>query len=155
MSSKQTTINDTDPSYLAYKAAFDPVWQKLNTGVYVEGGLSMLQTYDKGHDGSIDGIGLIDSLGSLSYMWFMEYDYINGCWKLEISGNYTTLVWNSIHNSIRMITPDADAVYNAIYELYYYGGDWVADDDGWYPIPNANSEILVHLEGNSIYYCFR
>ena len=42
-------------------------------------------------------------------------------WKLTIKANYTELIWNSIHNSIRMITPDADAVYNAIYQDYYYG----------------------------------
>lgn len=43
-------------------------------------------------------------------------------WKLTIKANYTELIWNSIHNSIRMITPDADAVYNAIYQDYYYYG---------------------------------
>lgn len=153
VSSKQTTINRNDASFVAYKAAFDPLWSIQNVGH--DGGFSALQTIDKNHDGQTDGIGLLSALGVTGYMWEMRYDSDNGYWKLEIKGNYTELIWNSIHNSIRMITPDADAVYNAIYELYYYGGDWVADYDGWYPIPNANSEILVHLEGNSIYYCFR
>lgn len=151
VSSKQTTINDTDPSYLAYKAAFDPVWQVQNKGTYVEGGLSMLQTFDKGHDGTVDGIGLIDSMGSLNYMWTLEYDYINGCWKLEILGNYTELIWNSIHNSIRMITPDADAVYNAIYQdCYNY---YFESTDVFYPI--GNTEVMVSIKNGTIYYYIR
>ncbi|MBE5851895.1 MAG: hypothetical protein E7299_02935 [Lachnospiraceae bacterium] len=151
VSSKQTTIDKNNPSFVAYKDAFDILWHEQNRG-----GFSYLQPIDNNQDGVCDGIGLLDNAsGKLGYMWEMKYDSGNGYWKLEIKGNYTELIWNSIHNSIRMITPDADAVYNAIYELYYYGGDWVADYDGWYPIPNANSEILVHLEGNSIYYCFR
>lgn len=151
VSSKQTTFDKNNASFIAYKTAFDPMWQKQNSG-----GFSYLQPIDNNQDGTCDGIGLIDNAsGILNYMWEMNYDSGNGYWKLVIKRNYTELIWNSIHNSIRMITPDADAVYNAIYELYYYGGDWVADYDGWYPIPNANSEILVHLEGSSIYYCFR
>ena len=156
VSSKQTTFDRNNASFVAYKNAFDPMWQMQNVGHSNEMSLSCLQPFDNNQDGVFDGVGLIDSApGKLGYMWEMKYDSSNGYWKLEIKGNYTELIWNSIHNSIRMITPDADAVYNAIYELYYYGGDWVADYDGWYPIPNSNSEILVHIEGNSIYYCFR
>ena len=157
VSSKQTTINDTDPSYLAYKAAFDPVWQVQNKGTYVEGGLSMLQTFDKGHDGTVDGIGLIDSMGSLNYMWTLEYDYINGYWKLEILGNYTELIWNSIHNSIRMITPDADAVYNAIYESCYsdYPGLVIEPytTGNWVSI--GNTEVRADGSTGSLYYHIR
>ena len=152
-SSMQTTFNKDDASFQAYKASFDPLWQIQNTGSV--GGLSMLQAFDNNHDGVADGVGLLDGLASLGYMWQMNYDASNGCWKLEIYSNYTALIWDSIRNSIRLVSPEGEAVYNAIYELYYYGGDWVADYDGWYPIPNTNSQILVHIEGSTIYYNFK
>lgn len=134
-SSMQTTFNKDDASFQAYKASFDPLWQIQNTGSV--GGLSMLQAFDNNHDGVADGVGLLDAKASLGYMWQMNYDASNGYWRLELYSNYTALIWNSIHNSIRMITPDADAVYSAIYESCYNDypglviepyttGNWVA-----------------------------
>ena len=119
VSSKQTTFDDSNSSFVAYKQAFDPLWAYQNTGS--ASALSCLQPYDRNQDGVVDGIGLLDTSGVAAYMWTMDYDAANGYWKLAIKTNYTELIWNSIHNSIRMITPDADAVYNAIYQDYYYG----------------------------------
>lgn len=125
--SKQTTINKGDGSFIAYKAAFDPLWQTQNGSK-----LAQLQALDANHDGTFDGLGLLDALGSLGYIWTMQYDAGNGYWKLEVKGNYTELVWNSIHNSIRMITPDGDAVYNAIYEACYYDTQISNNPNTWY-----------------------
>lgn len=136
VSSKQTTINRNDASFVAYKAAFDPLWSIQNVGH--DGGFSALQTIDKNHDGQTDGIGLLSALGVTGYMWEMRYDSDNGYWKLVIKGNYTELIWNSIHNSIRMITPDADAVYNAIYEACYYDNQISENPGVWCAYGNTS-----------------
>ena len=119
VSSKQTTIDDTNSSFVAYKQVFDPLWGYQNNGNYDS--LAELQPYDGNQDGVIDGIGLLDTLATPSYIWTMDYDAANGYWKLTLKGNSTELIWNSILNSLRMITPDADAIYNAIYQDFYYG----------------------------------
>lgn len=119
VSSKQTVIDDTNSSFVAYKQAFDPLWAYQNTGSATA--LSCLQPYDGNQDGVVDGIGLLDTSGGATYIWTMDYDAANGYWKFTIKGNYTELIWNSILNSLRMITPDADAVYNEIYQAFYYG----------------------------------
>ena len=150
VSSKQTTINDTDSSYLAYKAVFDPLWSLQNVGH--DGGFSALQTIDKNHDGQVDGIGLLSALGVTGYMWEMRYDSDNGYWKLEIKGNYTELIWNSIHNSIRMITPDADAVYNEIYTQCYYDNPTFPEYDMWVTI--GNTQVLASIN-DGLYFLIK
>lgn len=119
VSSKQTTFDDSNSSFVAYKQAFDPLWAYQNTGS--ASALSCLQPYDRNQDGVVDGIGLLDTSGVAAYMWTMDYDAANGYWKFTIKGNYTELIWNSILNSLRMITPDADAVYSTIYNDFYNG----------------------------------
>lgn len=152
VSSKQTTFDKNNASFVAYKNAFDPMWQMQNVGHSNEMSLSCLQPFDNNQDGVFDGVGLIDSApGKLGYMWEMKYDSGNGYWKLVIKGNYTELIWNSIHNSIRMITPDADAVYNAIYEdCYNY---YFESTDVFYPV--GNTEVMVKIENGTLYYYIR
>lgn len=152
VSSKQTTIDDTNSSFVAYKQAFDPLWGYQNTGS--DGALSQLQPYDRNQDGVIDGIGLLDTAATFSYIWTMDYDAVNGYWKLTIEGNYTELIWNSILNSLRMITPDADAVYNAIYQGCYNGYPGLECEN--YEISNwitlGSTELRVDLTGSYIVY---
>lgn len=83
------------------------------------------------------GIGLTHM--AWDYTWTLQY---NGSeWVLTIINNLSELQWDGIHNSLRLISPDGDAVCNAIYEQYYYGTDGIVDC--WYTIPNASSEIYV------------
>ena len=133
VSTKQTTINPSYPSFVAYKKAFDPLWQKQNGA-----NLAQLQPYDANQDGIIDGIGLLSLLGSSGYMWQMDYKADKGYWVLTIKSNYTELIWDSIHNSISMITPDADAVFDTIYYSYYSGdGALVVNYNQWVTIGNT------------------
>ena len=149
-SSKQTTFNKDDASFQAYKASFDPLWQTQNTGS--PGGFSMLQAFDNNHDGVADGVGLLDGLGSLGYMWQMNYDASNGYWKLEIYSNYTALIWDSIHNSIRMITPDGDAVYKEIYNQCYYDNPTFPEYDMWVTI--GNTQVLASIN-DGLYFLIK
>ena len=128
-SSKQTSINRNDPSFIAYKAAFDPLWSYQVGGSYTS--LSQLQVLE-------DGIGLLETLTG-GYIW--EMHYINGYWKLILKSNMTELEWNSIRNSLRMITPDGETVYNEIYYQFYYDSDTFPDYDMW--IMLGNTEVMI------------
>ena len=149
VSTKQTSINSNYPSFVAYKAAFDPLWQKQNTGS--EGGLSQLQPYDSNGDGVMDGIGLLDMLATSNYMWTLDYDAGSGVWILTLKSNYTELQWDSILNSLRLISPNADQVYNAIFEDCYNG--YFTEEDIFYPIGNA--QVAVTGETGKIYYLIK
>lgn len=153
VSSKQTTFDRNNASFVAYKNAFDPMWQMQNVGHSNEMSLSCLQPFDNNQDGVFDGVGLIDSApGKLGYMWEMKYDSGNGYWKLVIKGNYTELIWNSIHNSIRMITPDADAVYNEIYTQCYYDNPTFPEYDMWVTI--GNTQVLASIN-DGLYFLIK
>lgn len=147
-SSMQTTFNKDDASFQAYKASFDPLWQTQNTGS--PGGLSMLQAFDNNRDGVADGVGLLDGLGSLGYMWQMNYDASNGYWRLELYSNYTALIWDSIRNSIRLVCPDGEAVYNEIYKQYYYDNPTFPEYDMWVTI--GNTEVMASVTGGAYFY---
>lgn len=129
--SKQTSINRNDPSFIAYKAAFDPLWSYQVTASY--DGLSQIQVLE-------DGIGLLEML-TCGYIWEMHYDSANGYWKLILKSNMTELEWNSIRNSLRMITPDGETIYNEIYQVCYYDNPTFPDYDMWVTI--GGSEVMV------------
>ena len=129
--SKQTSINRNDPSFIAYKAAFDPLWSYQVGASYTS--LSQLQVLE-------DGIGLLEML-TCGYIWEMHYDSANGYWKLILKSNMTELEWNSIRNSLRMITPDGETVYNEIYYQFYYDSDTFPDYDMW--IMLGNTEVMI------------
>ena len=68
-----------------------------------------------------------------------EEDY----WKITISRNLNDLDWHGLLTCLKNIEPDAELVYDAVYEQFYYGCDWILDYNGWYSISNSNSEIWV------------
>ena len=75
------------------------------------------------------------------YIWEMHYDSANGYWKLILKSNMTELEWNSIRNSLRMITPDGETVYNEIYYQFYYDSDTFPDYDMWVML--GNTEVMI------------
>ena len=142
VSTKQTSINPNYSSFVAYKEAFDPLWQKQNGS-----SMASLQPYNKNVDGTANGIGLLSMLGGSGYMWTMDYDAGSGIWILTISSNYTELIWDSIHNSIRMITPDADQVYTEIYNACYTSGTAFDQENVW--IQFGSTYVMCIAEKNS------
>lgn len=132
VSTKQTSINRNYPSFVTYKAVFDSLWKKQNGSDF-----ACLQPINLNPDGqTTSGIGLLSALSGLGYMWTMKYDAANGYWKLLIKSNMTELQWNSILNSLRMVTPDADAVYNAIYECFYHDYT-IIPETSWVTVGNT------------------
>ena len=104
---KQTSAPKTD-SWNAYVEAFNPLWKLQATGNAnaIGGNLSNYGT----------GIGLLGGNTS-TYLW--NLDWIGDCWKLTIRTNPTELQWNSIRNSLRLVSPDGEALYNECYEQAY------------------------------------
>lgn len=135
-SSKQTSVVETNESR-AYKDAFDVMYGFQATGKWQANPGALLQF---GYSGG-KGIGLTTFEGASGYIWTIEY---NGSeWVVTINRNLSELQWDALHNSLRLLSPDGDAIYNAVYEQFYYGADWIVDYNGWYIVPNANSEICV------------
>lgn len=132
--SKQTSVVETDESR-AYEDAFDVMYGFQISGKWESNPAYLLQF---GYSGG-KGIGLV--AGAAGYIWTIEY---NGSeWVVTINRNLSELQWDALHNSLRLLSPDGDAIYNAVYEQFYYGADWIVDYNGWYIVPNANSEICV------------
>lgn len=143
--SKQTSINRNDPSFIAYKAAFDPLWSYQVGASY--NSLSQLQVLE-------DGIGLLETLTG-GYIWEMHYDSANGYWKLFIKSNMTELEWNSIRNSLRMISPDGQTIYDEIYQVCYYDNPTFPDYDMWVTIGSAEVMIPSDAIDGQIWFYIR
>lgn len=142
VSTKQTSINSNYPSFVAYKQAFDPLWQEQNGS-----SMSRLQPYDANQDGVMDGIGLLDMLATSNYMWTLDYDAGSGNWILTLKSNYTELIWDSILNSLRLISPDANQVYTEIYNACYTSGNLLNQHDVWCQF--GNTYVMNITEKNS------
>lgn len=145
VSSKQTSINVNDPSLLAYKAAFDPLWQKQNGGNFSN------LTFDS------NGIALLDVTTGLYYLWDISYDASRGDWSFMVLGSYTELGWDAVKNSLRMITPDADAVFDAIYKDCYYGGGGLEcekyGESNWITI--GSTQVKADWTSGTLYFRFK
>lgn len=139
---KQTSAPKTD-SWNAYVAQFNPLWKYQSTGSY-ESAIPQLQNYGT-------GIGLISGIGD---GYIFNLDWIGDCWKLTLTGYPTELQWNAIRNSIRLVSPDAEAIYNAIYNEGYYDTGF-ANDDVWYSF--GGSEALCVSPATTSYFtvCFK
>lgn len=143
VSTKQGSINPNYPSFVTYKEAFDPLWQKQNGS-----SMASLQPYNKNADGTANGIGLLSMLGGSGYMWTMDYDAGSGIWILTLSSNYTELIWDSILNSLRLIIPDADQVYTEIYNACYSSDSLIFQNkNNWVTLGNTN--VMWAAVGNS------
>ena len=132
-SSKQTSIpNSSD--FTNYKTAFDEMYGFQVSGVWGANPAYCLQNYGS-------GIGLV--AGGSGYLFSIEQNSANNGWKVRLNTNPSELQWDAIHNTLRLLSPDGDAVYSAIYEQFYYGADWIEAYDIWYTIPGSNSEIML------------
>ena len=132
-SSKQTSVIETDESR-AYKEAYDTMYGFQVTGKWEANPAYLLQF---GFDGG-KGIGLT-AMGQ-GYLWELEY---NGSeWVVTIRTNLSELQWDGLHNSLRLVSPDGDLLYQEIYDAFYTGNTtYLNDYDTWTPI--NNSEILI------------
>lgn len=138
--SKQTSVIETDESR-AYKKAYDIMYGFQATGEWKANIAASLQF---GYDGGV-GIGLVTLVGGAGYLWQLEYD--GSEWVLTIRINPSELQWDGLHNSLRLVSPDGETLFHAIYEDMYYGMI-IPEYDTWYNVSTlynvpADSEICV------------
>lgn len=134
---KLTYAPETD-SWNAYKAQFDPLWSYQSTGHYE----SPAELYNYG-----SGIGLLTGVVS-SYIW--NLDYIGDCWKLTLRGYPTELQWNSVRNSLRLVSPDGEQLFAEFYKQAYEDNPTFPEYGMWVNI--GGSQAMV--EATDFYYCY-
>lgn len=141
---KQTSAPKTD-SWKAYKAAFDPLWcMQVEGSTY---GVAMIQNYST-------GIGLFGGVIG-GYVW--NLDWIGDCWQLKIMVNPHDLSWNAIRNSLRLVSPDGEQLYQEIYSSAYgsvYGSaeGVLTEYDKWF---NVGGSQLMTQNSDYVYYYFK
>ena len=142
-SSKQTSIPDS-ADFENYKSAFNEMYGFQVSGKWGANPAYCLQNYRS-------GVGLV----SMANHYIMTLKYNGSEWVITIKINPSELQWDALHNSIRLVSPDGDAVYDAVFNVTYYDVPWILDYDGWYSIPNTSSEIYVTNTAGAGYIEYR
>lgn len=137
-SSKQTSIpNSSD--FTNYKTAFDEMYGFQVSGVWGANPAYCLQNYGS-------GIGLV--AGGSGYLWTLDY---NGSeFVVTIKSNLSELQWDALHNSLRLVSPDGDSLYNEFYTQFYSDNPTFPEYDMWVTI--GNSQAMVHAGDYA--YCY-
>lgn len=141
-SSKQTSI-PASTDFDNYKSAFNEMYGFQASGKWGANPAYCLQNYGS-------GIGL---LGGSSYLFTVDY---NGSeWVVTINQNLSELQHDALLNSIRLVSPDGQAVYDAMYRDIYISTDNFPEFNTWYSVPNSNSEMYVVDTTNAGYMEYR
>lgn len=140
-SSKQTSAPKSE-EFKAYKEAFDVMYGFQRTGKWKRIFVEQLQNYES-------GIGLTVS-GAEGYLW--RLDYVDSTWKLWLRINPSELQWNAIENSLRLVSPDGDALYQEFFTWFYYDSPTFPEYDTWVSI--GNSQAKVQVSDSGVYFYF-
>lgn len=150
--SKQTSVIETDESR-AYKEAYDYMYGFQVSGKWGRNPAYVLQF------GYYNNTGIGLTADAAGYIWTLEYK--GSEWVVTINKNLSELQWDGFHNSLRLVSPDGETLFNAIYEDMYYGMI-IPEYDTWYNVSTlynvpADSEIcVVNTEGKGYArYLFR
>lgn len=129
-SSKQTSVVETDESR-AYKEAYDIMMGFQRTGKWEANPAVLLQF---GFDG---GKGIGQTSDGAGYIWTLEY---NGSeWVVTINRNLSELQWDGLHNSLRLVSPDGDILYNEFFKQCYEDNPTFPEYDMWVTIGNSQA----------------
>lgn len=141
-STKQTSPPETE-EWEAYKNAFNDMYGYQVSGHWGATFAYCLQNYGK-------GVGLV--AGVSGYLWSIEYgDWdVGTCWRLEMRSNPSELQWDAIENSLRLLSPDGDALYHEFYTQFYYDNPTFPDYNMWVPI--GDSQAMVGA--SEYYHCY-
>lgn len=146
---KRSEIDINDADLVAYRDAYD---YKL----YANKGMADLYTPYKYGDPinlrfavASDGIGEYDSVGAKFWEIYRVDDY----WKVKINANLAEFRWDGIHQALRYLSPDGDALYNVIYEDFYVGSPVILEYEDWFAV--GNSQIYQEDTENMGYVIYR
>ena len=157
-------------SWEAFRKGFSDLWrQQVYNNSYARFAPPELKLMQRSLDapiGKIIGVSALnDAARSNAINFRLEYLDNENCWRLEIKFNEidipTELMWSGIRNCIRLVTPDAELIYQQIYEHMYGGNHIFPSFNTWAPV--GNSQMKVNQpefyggseEARSIYYYFK
>lgn len=149
VSSKQTSLTAT-AEWNAYKEVFDPMHNFQSCGIWEFSPFHMLHLTDDFIGLAADGIGY---LWEIKYTSAEEYDssiHPVDCWRVTFINNPSELSWHGFHTALKMITPDADAVYEAVYQSFYYDHELSDNPGTWFTY--GNTELCGKADGYVFYY---
>lgn len=170
MPKSKLTAGVSTSSWEAFRKGFSDLWrQQVYNNSYARFAPPELKLMQHSSDtpiGKIIGISALnDAARSNAIDFRLEYLDKEKCWRLQVKFNEidvpTELMWSGIRNCIRLVTPDAELIYQQIYEHMYGGNHVFPAYNTWAPI--GNSQIKVNQpefyggpeETRSIYYYFK
>ncbi len=137
---KRDSIDTSDANLLAFKNSYDSHYGGYSGGGAANASLNVFS----------DGVADVDNLGATFWSIRREGDY----WKLQINGNLDAWRWSGVHQILRYLSPDGEALYNAIYDCFYTGGEnydvWDAYDT-WETIGNSQCYLGSSSSGGIWY----
>ena len=115
--------------------------------------------------GTVIGINALNDSSRTNRIDFkLEYWDDADCWRLKLQFNEidlpTELMWYGIRNCLRLITPDAELIYQQVYEHIYGGNHIFPDQNTWVPVGNSQMKVSSYLnhnrnESSVMYYYFK
>lgn len=130
--SKKTSFSETE-EFKAFRDAFNPLYGFQVTGSYGDKATSGIQIYNGG-----SGIGLTSPTNIYIFEINAQGD---GSFKCIIRSNLSSLQWSAFRAALRLVSPDAESLYNEIFTQCYQDNPTFPEYDMWVTI--GDSEALV------------
>ncbi len=58
-------------------------------------------------------------------------------WWVTISADLEAYEWDGLHQALRYLFPDGDALYRVIYEDFYFGSPVILEYEEWFAVGNS------------------
>lgn len=146
---KRTEIDINDADLVAYRDAYD-------FKLYSNSGMAAYYTpYEYGDPINLrfavasDGISEFDQVGGIFWSVISMGDY----WEVKINAMPAEFRWDGIHQVLRYLSPDGDALYEVIYEDCYVGSPVILEYEEWFAV--GNSQIYQEDTENLGYMIYR
>lgn len=147
---KRTEIDINDADLVAYRDAYD-------FKLYANSGMAAYyEPYQYGDPVNLrfavasDGISEFDQVGGIFWSVIRVGDY----WEVKINAMPAEFRWDGIHQVLRYLSPDGDALYQLFYDDVYTGRlDVLPEYDEWYSY--ENSQVMVEDTENMGYMIYR
>lgn len=134
---KRTSIDTGDASIVAFKQAFEAYAKQITAD-------AQLVT-------NANGFQFIDA----NYNTFWSITYDGDKWNVRLNTNPATRSWEAMKEIMHYVTPDGNAIYDAIYDDWYVGSyeNPIEDFDNWYSIGGSQVYCVnTNGAGYGLYY---
>lgn len=152
-SHKRTQIDINDANLIAYRDAYDyKMWNNAGVAKYYEpykqGDIINLRFFVAGN--------MIAAVGQESPRWTIfrreDLDY----WWVSIGENLEAFEWDGLHQALRYLSPDGDALYRVIYEDFYFGSPVILEYEEWFAVGNSQIYQVEYYRGaGKVEYYFK